>query len=416
MSLPLRATPVESPRLLRPAPRRDLCTDCGLSRTSSPSRCASACQFIRPRHDLLERRVHGRPRDPQRGDELHFGPYLEMLRARRRVPAPGAQWTGIATRLGERLLETGAVEAVLATAAAPDDRFRPRPMLVTRPEQMAACRGMKMGFSPLLSLLDEVRERGLRRLAVIGIPCQVHALRVLEAELGLDALFVIGTPCSDNTTTERFHQFLGLLTDRPDQVTYLEFLPDYRVELRFQGGAVKHVPFLQLPISQLPDDFFPLTCRSCVDYVNALADLTVGYLGGDGDQWLLVRNPRGRRMLELLDDELATSPLTSSGRREAPVRGYLENLLRAAGGLPARRMPAWLRPLVGRLQRRFGPRGLEFARARVEMKALESIVTLRRHRPRRLRHMVPASTWALAERYGITPAAGETGPRAEEAA
>jgi coenzyme F420 hydrogenase subunit beta len=76
---------------------------------------------------------------------------------------------------------------------------------------------------------------------------------------------------------------------------------------------------------------------------------------------------------------------------------------RAAGGLPLRRMPGWLRPLVGWLMPRIGPRGLEFARARVEMKALETIVHLRREAPRRMRRMVPAHVWALAARYGLTP-------------
>jgi len=410
------ATPAVHAPALGPAAHRDLCTDCGLSRTSDAVRCGSACQFIRPRHAELERRVHGRARSTDRGDELHFGPYLEMARARRRRPAPGAQWTGIATRLGERLLESDRVDAVLATASDPDDRWRPRPVMVTRAEGMAACRGMKMGFSPLLALLDRVREAGVRRLAVIGIPCQVHALRAIERELGLEALYVIGTPCSDNTSTERFHRFLDLLTDRPEEVTYLEFCTDYRVEMRFRDGGVRRIPFLQLPISQLPDDFIPLTCRTCTDYVNALSDLTVGYMGGDGHQWLLVRNERGRELLGLLEDELEVTPLRSGGSRERAVRGFLENLQRAAGGLPVRRMPGWLRPLVARLQRWLGPRGLEFARARVEMKALVSIVLLRKHHPRRLRWMVPASAWALARRYGVEPGPGELGPRRREAA
>jgi coenzyme F420 hydrogenase subunit beta len=413
-ALALLPTVEAGPSPLRGAPLRDLCTDCGLSRTREPSRCGRACQFIRPRYPELERQVHGRARDPRRPDELHFGPFLEMLRARRREVPEGAQWTGIATRIGERLLETGAVDAVLATASAPDDRWRPVPVIVTRPEDMAACRGMKMGFSPLLGLLDEAVAAGHRKLAVIGIPCQVHALRALEEELGLEALYVVGTPCSDNTTTEHFHRFLELLTPRPDEVTYLEFCTDYRVELRFRDGEVRRIPFLQLPISQLPDDFFPLTCRTCVDYANALADVTVGYMGGDGDQWLLVRNRRGRFLMSLVETELAFAPITSSGRREGPVRGFLANLERAAGGLPARRMPAWLRPLVARLQRSFGPKGLEFARARVEMKALECLVTLRQRRPRLLRRMVPDTVWKLAEPYGLVPVAGELEARRKE--
>jgi coenzyme F420 hydrogenase subunit beta len=74
-------------------------------------------------------------------------------------------------------------------------------------------------------------------------------------------------------------------------------------------------------------------------------------------------------------------------------------------------MPGWLRPIVNFLMPRIGPRGLEFARTRVEMKALESVVHLRRERPRRLQHMVPAHVWKLVEPYGLKPRDGEQPPR-----
>jgi coenzyme F420 hydrogenase subunit beta len=95
------------------APYRSLCTDCGISRTSNPKRCGDACQFIKPKYPELETQVHGRPRDLSRPDELHFGPFTKMLRAGLKNPSTGAQWTGITTRIGERLLETGAVDAIL---------------------------------------------------------------------------------------------------------------------------------------------------------------------------------------------------------------------------------------------------------------------------------------------------------------
>lgn len=390
-----------------PAPHRALCTDCGLSRTALAKRCGQACQFLRPDYPLLETRVHGRPRDPARPDELHFGPFRAMWRAALDPPRPGAQWTGIATRLGERLLETGAVDAVLAMGADPDDRWKPVPVLVTRARDMAACRGMKMGFAPLLALLEPAARAGHRRLAVIGIPCQVHALRAIEAELGLERLYVIGTPCSDNTSTAMFHRFLDLLDDRPETITYLEFRADFHVELRHADGRVREIPFLQLPISRLPADFFPLTCRTCVDYTNVLADLTVGYMGGEGRQWLLVRNARGQDLLDLIAPELSLDAPGSGGRRRGAVQGFIANTRRAAGGLPLRRMPDFLRPLMGWLMPRIGPRGLEFARARVEMKAAEAVLFLRHQAPRRLRSMVPAHLWALVAPYGIAPNQGE---------
>ena len=395
-----------APALAAPVPR-DLCTDCGISRTATPKDCGTACQFIKPDYANLEARVHGRARDPARPDELFFGPFRAMHRARLGAPLPGAQWTGITTRIAERLLEPGAVDAVLTMAPDANDRWRPVPVLVTAAAGMQQVRGMRMGYAPLLALLEPARAAGHKRLAVIGIPCQVHALRALEAKLGFERLYVIGTPCSDNTTTARFHEFLALLADDPATITYLEFRADYHVELRFTDGRVKAIPFLMLPLSDLAPDFFPLTCRTCVDYTNVLADLTVGYMAGEGDQWLIVRNARGQELVDLLGDELVTRPLGSAGKRAGAVRGFIANVARAAGGLPLRRMPQWVRPIVGWLMPRIGPRGLEFARTRVEMKAAETVIHLRRERPRALRHMVPPHVWALVAPYGLTPEADE---------
>ena len=395
------------------APARKLCTDCGLSRTAEPKRCGQACQFIQPDYPGLERRVHGRARQqgtsaqPAQPDELFFGPYQQILSARLNPPTQGAQWTGITTRLAEVLLEQGLVDAVIAMAADPHDRWRPRPVLVTRAEDMAQCRGMRMGYAPLLSLVEPALAQGHKRLAVIGIPCQIYALRAiqpqLEREQGLEQLYVIGTPCSDNTTTDNFHQFLSLISDQPQDISYVEFRADYKVEVRTDQGEQRLIPFLNLPLSTLPPDFFPLTCRTCVDYTNVLADITVGYMGGHGQQWLLVRNARGQAVLDGIQAQLVTSAPISRGKRDGPVRGFMANTERAAGGLPLRRMPVWIKPLVNWLMPRVGPRGLEFARARVEMKAIESILHLRREAPARIKNMLPQHVWDLAARYGLKP-------------
>ena len=401
------AASIETPPLAEPEPRT-LCTDCGVSRMENPQACGTACQFIKPDYPAMEARVHGRARDENRHDELHFGPYRRMVRAAMHAPKQGAQWTGITTRLAERLLEEDAVDAVLTMAPDPEDRWKPVPVIVTDPADLAHCRGMRMGYAPLLALLEPAIAKGYKRLAIIGIPCQVYALRALESQFGLERLYVIGTPCSDNTTTEKFHDFLALLDDAPETISYLEFRADYKVELRFDDGRKREIPFLKLPISQLPSDFFPLTCRTCVDYTNVLADITVGYMGGEGEQWLLVRNARGEELLDRLGDEVVLAEPGSAGKRGAAVKGFIANVERAAGGLPLRSMPNWVRPIVAWLQPRIGPRGLEFARARVEMKAAETVAHLRRQYPAKMKNMVPGHVWRLLAPYGIAPAAEES--------
>ncbi len=407
MTLTLISSPgLEAPSFREPVDRH-LCTDCGISRLEDPKACGKACQFIAPDYPAMEAKVHGRARDESRPDELHFGPFRRMVRASLNAPIEGAQWTGIATRLAERLLATDAVDVVLTVAPDPEDRWKPVPVMITEAGAMEHVRGMRMGYAPLLALIEPVKERGYKRVAVIGIPCQVFALRAMEDQLNLDKLYVIGTPCSDNTTTERFHEFLALLSDEPDTITYLEFRADYQVELRFEGGRRKEISFLKLPISKLPPDFFPLTCRTCVDYTNVLADITVGYMAGEGEQWLLVRNETGEELVSLIADEASLAEPGSKGKRKASVTGFISNTERAAGGLPLRGMPNWVRPLVAWLMPKIGPRGLEFARARVEMKAAETVLHLRRNEQARMKNMVPDHVWKLVEPYNLNPDEGE---------
>jgi len=330
-----------------------------------------------------------------------------MYRASLKNPRPGAQWSGITTRIAEKLLENATVDAVLTMEADPIDKWRPVPVLITKSQDMQRARGMRMGYAPLLSLLEPARDLGYKKIAIIGIPCQIYALRALEKSLGFEDIFVIGTPCSDNTTTENFHQFLKLIDPNPSEITYLEFKANYHVELRFQSGGVKEIPFLQLPLSELPQDFFPLTCRTCVDYTNVLSDITIGYMGGEGEQWIITRNKKGEELLALLAEEIVLKKPGSAGNRHSAVIGFKKNVELAAGGLPLRKMPNWIRPIVSWLMPKVGPRGLEFARTRVEMKAIESILHLRRELPSRMKNMIPNHIWSLARAYDLKPTEGE---------
>ena len=406
--------PVWAPPIAPAAPR-GLCTDCGISRTAEP-------EALRARLPVHQARLcrpgsagpRPRPRPGAAPTSCISARSAACCAPSSSPPRPGAQWTGIATRIGERLLETGAVDAVLAMAPDPADRWRPVPVLVTEPAGMAQCRGMRMGYAPLLALLEPARARGYRRLAVIGIPCQVYALRALEAELGLERLYVVGTPCSDNTTTERFHQFLALLADDP-ATHHLSRVPR---RLPRRAALRRRPPARSSPSSTCRSP----SCRPTSSRSPAAPASTTptcwptspsATWAARAQQWLLVRNERGEELVSLLGAELRTAAPGSAGKRRGPVQGFLKNVERAAGGLPLRRMPDWLRPIVSWLMPRFGPRGLEFARARVEMKAVETVLHLRRERPRRLKAMIPSHVWRLVAPYGLKPEADETSERRE---
>ena len=130
-------------------------------------------------------------------------------------------------------------------------------------------------------------------------------------------------------------------------------------------------------------------------------------MGGEGEQWVIVRNARGAEILNGLGETIALSTPTDKGKRQSAVKGFLENTKLAAGGLPLRRMPNWVRPIVSFLMPKIGPKGLEFARARVEMKAVETILHLRRNHPAKMKNMIPDHVWKMAEAYDLKSEDGE---------
>ncbi|QGU32837.1 Coenzyme F420 hydrogenase/dehydrogenase, beta subunit C-terminal domain [Thermochromatium tepidum] len=374
--------------------RPKLCSDCGLCDSALKTRMSSACLFVRNQTTEIEQRLHGRTRRPD--DELHFGIHRAQYAARMRHPNPKAQWTGIVTALGARLLEQDQVEAVITTGAAPGTRFKSEPVLARTPAEVLATAGNKPCLSPTLCLLDQVRDQGIRRLAVIGTSCQVHMLRALEPELGLETLFVIGIPCSDNVTYPDLEYFLTQVSRSPQTIVHYEFMQDFSLWIRHEDGRKERVNFIDFPMDKL-HGIFPSSCLSCFDYPNALADLTIGYMGATlGWQWVLVRTALGAELFERIRPELELGELTSRGDRRRGMPHYIQRLTQPPG---SKRPPFLVRQLVAYLQRTRGPKGLEFARAIIEMKLLRNLNYVRSQFPRFEARVVPAHVYQTLEPY-----------------
>jgi coenzyme F420 hydrogenase subunit beta len=383
---------LSSDERLKGRPR--LCSDCGFCDSSLKLLMSQTCTFVRNQTRAIEQRLHGRPR--QAGDEGRFGIYRAMHAARMARPNPKAQWTGMVTALGARLLERGRVEAIITTAAAPGTRFKAQPILARTPEEVLSTAGNKPCLSPSLSLLDAVREQGIKRLAVIGTGCQVHQLRVAESALGLERLDLIGIPCSDNVTYPDLEYFLTQVSRSPATVVHHEFMQDFRLWMRHEDGHVERLNYIDFPMDKL-HGIFPSSCLSCFDYPNALSDLTIGYMGATlGWQWVMVRTPAGEELFDLLRPDLEIGELTTSGDRARGMPRYMERLSHPPG---QKRPPLPVRKLVAMLQRRRGPKGLEFARAVVEMKLLRNLNYIRSKFPRFEPRVVPYHVYATLAPY-----------------
>ncbi|GAX72952.1 hypothetical protein CEUSTIGMA_g407.t1 [Chlamydomonas eustigma] len=353
-------------------PAKEYCSNCGLCDTHYVAHVKEACAFLgdgMSRIERLEEMVHGRKRNGEDDDELHFGVLQHMLYARNAPGIEGAQWTGIITQIAVEMLQSGKVEAVVCVQSDESDRFTPKPMVARSVEDIIASRGVKPTLSPNLDVLATVEALGVKKLLFIGVGCQVQALRSIEPYLGLEKLYVMGTNCVDNGRREGLGKFLKAASKDPDTVLHYEFMQDYRVHIKHTDNSFEYIPYFCLPAKELNDVIAP-SCYSCFDYPNALADLVVGYMGvpyqgvdmTSHQQYVTVRNERGQNLLDAVKHRLVVSPTSSSGSRDSVVMATVLSddeakmgKLRDPAPLPVGNLIAWLLNLVG-------PKGLEFAK------------------------------------------------------
>ncbi|MEM9924657.1 MAG: Coenzyme F420 hydrogenase/dehydrogenase, beta subunit C-terminal domain [Cyanobacteria bacterium P01_D01_bin.50] len=385
-------------KALKPGSRRpakELCSECGLCDTYYVHYVKEACAFLNQQIEELEEQSHSRSRNLDNPDELYFGVQQGMMAAQKKEPIPGAQWTGIVSTIAIEMLERGIVEGVVCVQNTKEDRFQPMPVIARTAEEILAARVNKPTLSPNLSVLEQVEKSGMKRLLVIGVGCQIQALRAVEKQLGLEKLYVLGTPCVDNVTRAGLQKFLETTSKSPDTVVHYEFMQDFRVHFKHEDGSIETVPFFGLKTNKLKDVFAP-SCMSCFDYVNSLADIVVGYMGAPfGWQWIVVRNNRGKEMLDLVQDQINTQAVMSQGNRQAAVQQSIPAYDKGVT------LPMWAAKLMGVVIEKIGPKGLEYARFSIDSHFTRNYLYTKRNHPEKLDEHVPEFAKRIVEQYEL---------------
>jgi coenzyme F420 hydrogenase subunit beta len=376
-------------------PAKELCSECGLCDTYYIHYVKEACAFLNQQITELEQQAHGRSRNLENENDWYFGVNQDMMAARKKQPIDGAQWTGIVSTIACEMLNRGLVEGVVCVQNSPEDRFQPMPIVARTPEEVLAAKVNKPTLSPNLSVLEQIEQSGMKRVLVIGVGCQIQALRAVERELGLEKLYVLGTPCVDNVTRAGLQKFLETTSKSPDTVVHYEFMQDFRVHFKHEDGSIEKVPFFGLKTDRLKDVFAP-SCMSCFDYVNSLADLVVGYMGAPfGWQWIVVRNDTGQEMLDLVKDKLDTQPVTSQGDRKQAVQQSIPAYDKAVT------LPMWAAKLMGVVIERVGPKGLEYARFSIDSHFTRNYLYIKRNYPEKLEAHVPEYAKRIVGQYKL---------------
>ncbi len=392
-----------------------LCSLCGLCMVNSWSvkESIQGCVFTIGWLGKQEVAVFGRERAQDDPDEMLFGISRERFVGRMKNPLPDIQFTGIITSIARKAFETGLVDAVATLHRSPEDYFFPMPVLARSTAEILASGGSKPVLAQTLASLEKAYKQGIKRLLVIGASCHVQNAREFQRRfpyLRDVELYVVGIPCTDNVNPKHFRFILSKISRSHETVRHYEFMQDFTVHLRHVDGSLERVPFFSLPKEISSAELLTSCCRSCFDYCNSLADITVGYFGAPLDiekmyQWVLVRTNKGEELRKLIAGELETFPETSEGDRTAFVKQYAKKF--RGDGKDEMQMagPMSIEDGLHMAERLYqtGPRGLEFVRYAIETHLIRNYYFVKENYPQLLATLVPKHVHRVLEAYELKP-------------
>jgi coenzyme F420 hydrogenase subunit beta len=289
--------------------RAEACVQCVL--------CAEVCPVLRPQDKDLPRLV--RYRAPARDDG--YGPYSYAVYARATRPdiVERAQDGGAVSGLLVHALETGAINGAILGDVVPGNRLLGRHKLALTEEDILSCASSRYTYSPNTLAFREARRRGVKPLAVVGVPCQVDGLR-LEQNSGLrsamsnwyrsSVALTIGLFCSESFTHESIQKLARMIDTEPEHIEHVNIKG--KVVVRLDDGTTVNASLKRYR------EFARPACLYCRDYAAEHADIGMGGIGLEGWTYTVVRTETGHRFLQSAIDagRIATRPIADEPRGE----------------------------------------------------------------------------------------------------
>ena len=179
---------------------------------------------------------------------------------------------GVVTSLLKFGIENKVFDSAIVCPGETEKTFKPSPSVALVPDDILSAVGAKFFPSPVAKAYGSaVTDYGKTNIALVGVPCQVLAVRKLEAwqhKLSGKLKITIGLFCFGALSFDALLNYLKTKYDmEPSEIKHIRLTTKLIVET--QKGEIK------LPMHEISDQILP-SCRKCTDYTNELADISVG--------------------------------------------------------------------------------------------------------------------------------------------
>ena len=397
-------------------PEKGICSSCGLCSIKEWPMHESirSCVFKNGWLGGREKKLFERERKLDNPEEMRFGITKERFLAQLKKPMPGAQWSGIITAIAQTAFDSGLVEGVVTLHRSGKNSFFSEPVLAMTPRDIDESKGNKPVLSPVLRSLQDAVRKNLKSILVIGAACHIHTLRDFQERFPYQPqmkVYTVGIPCVDNVHRNRFHWILQRMSKSPETAFHMEFMADFRIHIRHTDGSVEKIPFFSLPEELSNPEIFPKACMACFDYLNSLADITVGYLAApfrsnEKLQWILVRTEKGGQLLDPIKDRLERYPEKGEWECRDAVLKNAEAIIAAmkeqkASYSSKRKMPVWAGQILAWVLGRKGPKGIGFAHYSVDFHLIRHYYYVKYRYPEQLTLLVPRHVRSIIQEYGL---------------
>jgi len=267
---------------------------CGLTE----GRCYEVCPRTEVDMEALNKLVFGKPRDDYTLG-AHQGVF--MSQAKDAGTRERGQYGGTVSALLIHGLESGALDGAILAGESSRYSLLPEPLLARSADDVLSAAGSKYSACPSLKILDK-SIRDCQKLAVVGRPCQVTALRkriACDPEAGEKVALVIGLFCMWSLNYKKLAAHLAnqIELDRAKKID----IPYNRFVVVTDQGA-RDLDYQPIPEMRNP------TCDLCFDFTSEFADISVGSTEWK-DDWntLIPRTEAGRKAVDAAKDAGALS-------------------------------------------------------------------------------------------------------------